>query len=125
MASTTAVGVVAIVDDDASVRRSMKNLLSSAGYHVETYAAAQEFLRAPAREDTDCLVLDLRMPGMTGLDLLARLRASGSTVPVVVVTAHGEEEARALEAGAFAFLTKPFRVDALLAVVKAALGARP
>jgi FixJ family two-component response regulator len=122
MANKSAVGVVAIVDDDASVRRSMKNLLSSAGYRVDTYADAQEFLRAPARDDADCVVLDLRMPGMSGLDLLAHLRTTGSTVPIVVVTAHGEEQARALQAGAFAFLTKPFHVDVLLAVVKAALG---
>ena len=115
--------VVSIVDDDPSLRRSVRNLLTSAGFTVQTFASAEEFLESPHRTDTGCLVLDLRMAGMTGFDLLKHLRATGSGIPVVILTAHGDDDARgrALQAGAAAFLGKPFRGDALLDAVKTAL----
>ena len=119
-------GRLAVIDDDASLRRSLSNLLGSVGYHVETFMSAEAFLESPHRERAGCLVLDLRMPGMSGLDLLRRLAATGSLVPTIVLTAHGNDEARreCLEAGAFAFLEKPFRSATLLDAVRRALGAR-
>ena len=115
--------VVSIVDDDASLRRSVRNLLLSVGLRVETFASAEEFLRSAERENTGCLVLDLRMTGMSGLDLLRHLAAARSRVAVVVLTALGDEETRhrSLQAGAVAFLKKPFHGDALLDAVRAAL----
>ena len=115
--------VVCVVDDDESLRRSVKNLLSSVGFRVETFASAEEFLESTHRASTGCLVLDLRMAGMNGLDLLRHLAAMGSRIPVIILTAHGDEEARrrSLEAGAVAFLGKPFRSDALLDAVRTAL----
>jgi len=115
--------VVSIVDDDASLRRSLRNLLTSVGFSVETFPSAEDFLRSVERETTACLVLDLRMAGMNGLDLLRHLAVTGSRIPVVILTAHGDDEARqrALEGGAVAFLGKPFRADALLDAVTRAL----
>jgi FixJ family two-component response regulator len=117
--------VVSIVDDDASLRRSLRNLLTSVGLSVETFASAEDFLRSAERETTACLVLDLRMAGMSGLDLLRQLAVTGSRIPVVILTAHGDDDARqrALEGGAVAFLGKPFRADALLDAVRRALDA--
>jgi len=114
--------VVSIVDDDASLRRSVMNLLRSVGFRVETFASAEEFLRSAERENTGCLVLDLRMTG-SGLDLLRHLAAERSRVAVVVLTALGDEETRhrSLQAGAVAFLKKPFHSDALCDAVRAAL----
>ena len=114
---------VSVVDDDASLRRSLGNLLRSVGFGVETFASAEEFLRFAQREDTGCLVLDLGLTGMSGLDLLQHLAVADSHIPVVVLTAHGDEETRrrSLQAGAVAFLEKPFRSAALLDAVRAAL----
>src|SRR5438132_4738522 len=116
--------VVGVVDDDASLRRSLRNLLTSVGFRVETFQSAETVLETVHRENTGCLVLDLRMAGMNGLDLLRHLSAMGSRIPVIILTAHGDEEARrrSLEAGAVAFLGKPFRGDALLDAVKTAMG---
>jgi FixJ family two-component response regulator len=115
--------VVSIVDDDASLRRSLGNLLTSVGFSVETFASAEDFLRSLQRDTTACLVLDLRMAGMSGLDLLRHLAVTGSRIPVVILTAHSDDEARqrALEAGAVAFLGKPFRADDLLGAVRTAV----
>jgi FixJ family two-component response regulator len=103
--------VVCIVDDDASLRRSLRNLLTSVGLRVETYPSAEAFLESLHRDDVGCLVLDLRMAGMNGLDLLRHLAATGSRIPVIILTAHGDDEARrrSLQAGAVAFLEKPFQ----------------
>ncbi len=116
--------LVSIVDDDESLRRSVRNLLTSVGFRVEAFASAEAFLQSVVRGDTACLVLDLKMATMSGLDLLQRLAAIGSRVPAVVLTAHGDDETRrrCLEAGAVAFLGKPFRGDALLDAVKGAIG---
>ena len=115
--------LVSIVDDDESLRRSVRNLLTSVGFQVETFVSAEAFLESIHRENTGCLVADLRMPGMTGLDLLTHLATSGSRIPAVILTAHDDNEARrrTLEAGAIAFLGKPFRADALLDAVRSAL----
>ena len=115
--------VVSIVDDDASLRRPVRNLMRSAGFRVETFASAEEFLRSAERENTGCLVVDLRMTGMSGLDLLRHLAAERSRVAVVVLTALGDEETRqrSLQAGAVAFLKKPFHSDVLCDAVRAAL----
>ena len=115
--------VISVVDDDESLRRSLRNLLRSVGFGVETFASAEEFLRSAQRENIGCLVLDLRMTGMSGLDLLRHLAVADSRIPAVILTAHGDEETRrrSLQAGAVAFLDKPFRSDALLDAVRAAL----
>ena len=125
-----AVRLVSIVDDDGSLRRSVRNLLTSVGFRVETFVSAEAFLESIHREKTGCLVLDLRMPGMSGVDLLVHLAATGSRIPAVIVTAHGDDEARrrALQAGAIAFIGKPFNGDALLDAVRSAMhggGSRP
>ena len=119
--------LVSIVDDDESLRRSVKNLLTSVGFRVETFASAEAFLESAHRADTRCVVLDLRMPGMSGLDLLMHLAANGSPVPVVILTAHSDDEARrrTLQAGAVAFLGKPFHGEALLGAVRRALAETP
>ena len=119
--------LVSIVDDDESLRRSVKNLLTSVGFQVETFASAEAFLQSAHRTDTRCVVLDLRMPGMSGLDLLVHLAAAGSPIPVVILTAHSDDEARrrTLQAGAVAFLGKPFHGEALLGAVRRALAENP
>ena len=115
--------VISVVDDDESLRRSLGNLFRSVGFSVETFASADEFLRSAQRDSTSCLVLDLRMNGMSGLELLRHLAARESRIPVVILTAHGDEETRrrSLEAGAIAFLDKPFHAHALLEAVRGAL----
>src|SRR5207244_8395286 len=106
--------VVCVVDDDESLRRSVRNLLSSVGFRVETFASAEEFLESTHRANAGCLVLDLRMGGMNGLDLLGHLAATGSRIPVIIVTAKDDEEVgrRTLETGAIAFIRNTFRRDA-------------
>jgi FixJ family two-component response regulator len=115
--------VVCIVDDDASLRRSLRNLLMSVGFEVETFQSAEAFLESAHRQHTGCMVLDLRMTGMSGLELLRNLAATGSRIPVIVLTAHGDEDTRqrSLQAGAVAFLTKPFQSAALVDAVRTAL----
>ncbi len=115
--------IVAVVDDDESLRRSLRNLLGSVGFRVETFASAEAFLQSMNQEQTGCLVLDLRMPGMNGFDLLRHLADTSSRIPTVILTAHGDDEARqrSLQAGAVAFLNKPFNGNALLAAVRTAL----
>jgi FixJ family two-component response regulator len=115
--------VVSIVDDDASLRRSLRNLLTSAGLRVETFESAEVFLQSGSQDNTGCLVLDLRMPGMGGLGLLKRLAAAGSRIPVIIVTAHGDDDTRQrlIEAGAVAFLEKPVQGAALVNAVRSAL----
>ena len=115
--------IVSIVDDDESLRRSLRNLLGSVGLRVETFASAEAFLESNHHDQTGCLVLDLRMPGMNGFDLLTHLSGTGSRIPVVILTAHGDDETRqrSLQAGAVAFLSKPFNGNALIDAVRTAL----
>jgi FixJ family two-component response regulator len=115
--------VISVVDDDESLRRSVGNFLRSVGFRVETFASAEDFLSSARRESTGCLVLDVRMTGMSGLDLLRYLAAGNVRIPAVVLTAHGDEEIRqrCLRAGAVAFLDKPFHAEALLDAIQTAL----
>ncbi len=115
--------VVSIVDDDASLRRSLRNLLISVGFRVATFESAEAFLETADRESTGCLVLDLQMPGMDGLELLRHLAAMDWRIPIIILTAHDNEEThqRSLQAGAVAFLEKPFQSAALLDAVRTAL----
>jgi FixJ family two-component response regulator len=114
---------VAILDDDVSIRRSVANLLLSLGFQAQSFASAAEFLRSPNWENTGCLVLDLRMPAMGGLELLADLASRGRRIPAVILTAHGDDDVRdrAKRAGAIAFIDKPFRSGALIEAVRSAL----
>ena len=114
---------IAVVDDDESVRQGLANLISSVGYEAELYASAEEFLAFPEAGEAACLVLDLRMPGMSGLELQRRLAAHSGGPPVIIITAHGDDEARAeaLAAGAVAFLNKPFKEETLLGAISSAL----
>jgi FixJ family two-component response regulator len=116
-------GTVFVVDDDASMRRGLERLLRSFGYAVEGYASATAFLARPPATDIACLVLDLRMPGMDGLDLQGRLAARGDDLPVVFVSGHGDVQSsvRAMKAGALDFLTKPFDESVLRAAIERAL----
>ena len=119
---------VGVVDDDPSVREALRALLRSAGFRVEIFGSAEEFLRSGQTSEFDSLVLDVRMSGMSGVELQEHLAASGSTVPIVFMTAHADASvrARALAAGAVDFLEKPFSDDALLEAVDRAIGsARP
>jgi len=117
--------MVSIVDDDASLRRSLGNLLMSAGLRVETFESAETFLESGLLDNTGCLVLDLQMPGMGGLGLLKRLADSGTRLPVIILTAHGDDEMRrrTIQVGATAFLEKPVRGPVLLQAIQSALGA--
>ncbi|MEA2166581.1 MAG: hypothetical protein QOK37_4708 [Thermoanaerobaculia bacterium] len=115
--------LIAVVDDDESVRMAVASLLRSVGFVVLLFASAEEFLREKNGQPIACLILDLRMPGMDGLQLQRHLRAGGVLVPIIFLTAHGDDRARAqaLARGATAFLPKPFDVDLLLDAVTTAL----
>jgi FixJ family two-component response regulator len=120
---TEAEPIVFIVDDDLSVRRSTERLIRAAGLKVQTFTSAREFLNNPRPQGPACLVLDVRMPGLSGIDLQRELVQSGIKIPIVFITAHGDipMTVRAMKAGAVEFLTKPFRSRALLDAVRAAL----
>ncbi len=115
--------LIAVVDDDQSVREALENLISSVGFEVKLFASAEAFLDSDAPLQTDCAVLDVRLPGISGLELLRRLAADGQSIPVVIITAQGDDKARAeaVAAGAIAFLKKPFNEEVLLAAIDSAL----
>jgi len=115
--------IVAIVDDDRSVQSALKDLLESAGFSAECFGSAEEFLESDQRNQTAFMVADIRMPGMSGLELQAKLKAEGSLIPIIIITAHGEANLRiqAMKAGAVEFLSKPFDDEVLLEKVRAAL----
>jgi FixJ family two-component response regulator len=115
--------LIAIVDDDRSVQRSIKDLMESAGMSVRCFESAAEFLASDQRTQAGCLVADIRMPGMSGIQLHAKLRAEGSRIPTIFITAHGDAEVRtqAMKAGAIEVLFKPFDDEVLLERVRAAL----
>jgi FixJ family two-component response regulator len=115
--------VISIVDDDKSVREAAKMLIGSLGYATETFASAEEFLESGRLCDTACLITDVQMPGMSGIDLQSHLTTNGHRTPVIFVTAYPQEgvRARALDAGAFGFLGKPFSEDSLIACLDRAL----
>ena len=115
--------MVFVVDDDAPMRESLKNLIRSVGLRVELFASAQEFLRSKRPDLPSCLVLDVRLPGLSGLDLQRRTGDAGIEIPIVFVTGHGDipMSVRAMKAGAVEFLTKPFRDQDLLDAIQQAL----
>ncbi len=112
-----------IVDDDPSVRDALGSLTRSAGHVVRTFASAQEFLDSPASDTPCCLVLDVRLPGLSGLDLQARMAELDREVPIIFITGHADvpTSVRAMKAGALEFLTKPFRDEELLQAISSAL----
>ncbi|HEX6048957.1 MAG TPA: response regulator [Gemmatimonadaceae bacterium] len=116
--------LVSVVDDDESVRESLPDLLREFGFAVEAFASAEAFLASGAAARTDCLVLDIRMPGMSGLDLQRELKQRRQAIPIVFITAHGDEtlRPRLIAAGAVDCLLKPFSDTILLKAVNAALG---
>jgi FixJ family two-component response regulator len=115
--------MVAIVDDDDLMRTALQGLLKSAGLRAQAFASADEFLRSGHQHDTACLITDIRMPGMSGLELQAQLNADHCRIPTIFITAHGDAKMRmqAMRAGAVEFLAKPFDDEALLESVRAAL----
>jgi len=114
---------VYLIDDDKSVRKSVARLLRVAGYQVEPYCSADEFLETSRMAEDGCILLDLRMPGLSGEGFLDRLRTMKEALPVVVITGHGDEEIKAgiFEKGAVAFLTKPFDGQELIDAIETAL----
>jgi FixJ family two-component response regulator len=114
---------VFVVDDDPPMRESLKNLLRSVGLRAELFASAQEFLRSKRPDLPSCLVLDVRLPGLSGLDLQRRTTEAGVEIPIIFITGHGDipMSVRAMKAGAVEFLTKPFRDQDLLDAIQQAL----
>jgi FixJ family two-component response regulator len=115
---------ICIIDDDESVRRALGRLIRSVGLSVEIFATAEEFLEAPEPPVPRCLILDVHLPGLSGLELQERLKAEGRVIPVVFITAYREDQVRqqALAAGAIAFLEKPFAEQQLLDALDQAVG---
>ena len=116
---------VAIVDDEEGIRKALSRLLRASGLEAESYANGQEFLDAAAEHRPDCVVLDLHMPGMSGLQVLRKLKAAGQRLSIVVITAHDEPETRerCIDAGACAYLRKPLEDRLLLNAISAAMRA--
>jgi len=116
-------GLVAIVDDDEAMRAAVQDLLSSVGIKARSFASAEEFLLSGLQSEIACLISDIRMPGMTGLELQAKLVAEGRRTPIIFITAYGNARTRtqALEAGAVEFLVKPFDDERLIGTVRAVL----
>jgi FixJ family two-component response regulator len=115
--------VISVIDDDASVRAATNNLLNSHGYLVHTFESAEDFLQSAHQDDSSCVVADVQMSGMSGLDLLIHVRTRGNDVPFIFITAYPDESvrARALKAGAICFLAKPFAGPVLIEWVETAL----
>ena len=119
----TRTGIIAIVDDDEPLREALGSVMKAAGFSTSTFATAEEFLNSANRRNAACLILDVRLPGMSGIELQKRLADAKSQVPIIFVTAHGDASLRDLvmKAGAAGFLNKPVRSDALLKELYAAL----
>ena len=115
--------MVFVVDDDAPMRESLKNLIRSVGLRAELFASAQEFLRSKRPDVPSCLVLDVRLPGLSGLDLHRRTTEAGMEIPIIFITGHGDipMSVRAMKAGAVEFLTKPYRDQDLLDAIQVGL----
>ena len=118
--------MVAVVEDDESYRVALQRLLKSAGFSVQLFESAEDFLNSGQQRDTGCLIADIRMAGMSGLELQAKLNADHCPIPTIFITAHGDEKMRlqAMRGGAVKFLPKPFDAEILLESVNAALGIR-
>jgi FixJ family two-component response regulator len=115
--------LIAIVDDDESLQRALQDLIESVGLFTLCFGSAEQFLESEARHKAACLIVDIRMPGMSGMELQAKLKAEGCRIPIIFITAHGDSEMRTLAMGdgAVEFLTKPFDDAVLLEVVHAAI----
>lgn len=120
---STKIAIIAIVEDDDPLRDALESILKAAGYSVDKFASAESFLECADRQQTNCLILDIRLPGMSGIELQQRLREASFAVPIVFVTAHGDASIRetVIRAGAAGFLTKPVRSETLLASIRAAM----
>ncbi|HVR67128.1 MAG TPA: response regulator [Verrucomicrobiae bacterium] len=116
---------IAVIDDDLSVRRALERLLRASGYDAAVFASGHEFFYSLEDRTPDCLILDLHMPGMNGLEVQRRLRETGVRLPVVVITGHDEPQTRTqcLDAGAAAYLCKPLNDEALIAAIQGAITA--
>ena len=116
-------GIIAIVDDDEPLREALGSVMKAAGFSINTFASAEEFLASAEREGTACLILDVRLPGMSGIELQRQLAVDGDGTPIIFVTAHGDASLRdsLMKAGASGFLNKPVRSDALLKEIRSAL----
>jgi FixJ family two-component response regulator len=123
MIATEMRSAVFIVDDDASIRDSVRSLLKSLGFHAEAFGSTEEFMNASRADVPSCLVLDVKLPGMNGLEFQARMESAGVDIPVIFITAHGDipMTLRAMKAGAVEFLAKPFQKEDLLAAIEQAL----
>ena len=117
--------VIVIVDDDESVQSALQDLLEAVGFPTRAFGSAEQFLESSQHRNTACLIADIRMPGMSGLELQAKLNSEQSRIPIIFITAHGDEKMRlqAMRAGAVDFLTKPFDQEVLLDCIRAALPA--
>jgi len=122
-----AIPMISVVDDDHSVRESLARLIRSVGFGVQVFGSAEEFLDAGRDREPDCLILDIRMPGMNGLELQRELSAANRHVPVIFITAHGSDQevrARALRAGAVDYLLKPLKEEEVLKAIDTALSSK-
>ena len=116
--------MISIVDDDESLREALTSLMKSLGYAAVAFACAEDFLKSNRRDRTSCLITDMQMPGMSGLELHDNLVASGKPIPTILISAYPDERvrSRALQAGILGYLTKPFNEDSLLKHIRSALG---
>jgi FixJ family two-component response regulator len=123
MAKSGSKKMVAVVDDDESYRAALERLLRSEGFLVRSFASAEDFLKSGKQRETGCLIADIRMPGMSGLDLQAKLNSDRCSIPAIFISAHGDEKIRlqAMRDGAVKFLAKPFDDAILLESVRTAL----
>jgi FixJ family two-component response regulator len=115
--------IVAVVEDDESYRRAVQRLLRSEGFRVRSFGSAEDFLNSDQQNETGCLIADIRMAGMSGLDLQSKLNSDHCPIPTIFITAHGDEKMRlqAMRGGAVKFLAKPFDGETLLEAVRVAL----
>jgi len=125
MITATKTKLIAVVDDDELIRIALQRLLKSSGYAVALFPSAEDFLKSDQLPEIACLIADIRMPGMSGLDLQAKLNSERSATPIIFITAHGDEKMRlqAMRGGAVGFLAKPFDAGILLDRVRSALEA--
>jgi FixJ family two-component response regulator len=121
------VPIISIIDDDDSMRCAMKSLVTSLGLRVHTFRSAEEFLQSPRLDDTSCLITDLQMPGLSGVELQSLLLAQARHMPIILVTAFPQEPTRnrVMEAGALGFLSKPFETQTLIKLIEKAIATGP
>lgn len=119
----TNIAIIGIIDDDQPFRDALASVLKAAGFGVTTYGSAEEYLNSSGRQATTCLVLDVRLPGMSGIELQRHMIQSGDSVPIIFVSGHGDDSLRGLlmKAGAKGFLSKPVRSDKLITAIRAAI----